>query len=98
MTRDELNNIGALLQSIRDAEEGAVIVGFGAHGPSYDSRVGHMSVTIEKQGETATSNAVYLQDALFLARAKVNAQIEAREKKAAEEKAARAQSLTPAGS
>jgi hypothetical protein len=77
--RNRINLIGVDLASIRDGDEGAVIVGYGAHGPSADCQNGHVSVTIRKNGEIATSEAVSLQDAIYLARAKVNGLIEKRE-------------------
>lgn len=78
-----IRQIGVDLASIRDSDEGVVIVGFGAHGPSHDCPGGHVSVTVHKGGEQATSEAVGLLDALLLARAKVNAMIALREKKRA---------------
>ena len=88
LEREMLGQLTASLHAIRDQGESGLIVSFGSHGPSYDSKVGHMSVTITRDGETATSEAVHLHDAICLARAKVKHQIELREKKREEAKAA----------
>ena len=87
MDRATINSIGDLLASLRALDECDLIVGIGAHGPSYDSRVGHMSVTLRRGKDEATSGAVKLDDALHLARAKLTAQAAAREKAKAKEAA-----------
>lgn len=83
--RQRVNEIGADLASLRMAGEGLVIIGYGAHAPSIDCRIGSVSATVQRDGERATAEAVSLQDALYLARAKVASQIAARDKKRAEE-------------
>lgn len=85
--RQYLGALGANLASIRLADEDALILSFGAHGSTHDCPDGFVSVTAEKAGETATSKAIHLQDALLLVRAKLDRQIEAREKAKEEAKA-----------
>lgn len=86
-SREALGELAKSLVAVRDADEDHLIVSFGAHGPSTDCRNGHMSVTVQRDGESATGEAVHLQDALLIARAAVNRQIAAREKKREEAKA-----------
>ena len=89
LERESLGQLTASLHALRALDDSGLIISFGSHGPSYDSKVGHMSVTITRDGETATAEAVHLHDAILLARAKVSRQIET-EKKRRED--ARAQS------
>jgi len=78
--REALERIGSALAELREQPESAVVISFGTVGPSHDCPNGHFLVTVEKSGERATAEAVHVQDALLLARAKVNAQLERREK------------------
>lgn len=82
------NSIGRMLQSLRMDDEADLIVSFGAHGPSYDCRNGHVSATIRRGKDEATSEAVSLIDALYLARAKLDDMAAKREKAAAKNKPA----------
>lgn len=82
------NSLGRMLQALRMDDEGDLIVSFGAHGPSYDCRNGHVSATIRRGKDEATSEAVSLIDALYLARAKLNDMAAKREKEAAKNKPA----------
>jgi len=79
-----LKAIGEHLAALRRPNEGAVILSFGAHAPDFECSKGSVSITVEKGGETATASAAGtgLDNALALARAKVERQIEARAKKA----------------
>ena len=81
--REVTNQIGAALASLRAIDELSLIVAFGAHAPSPDATGGSISVTIQRGAHRATSEAVHLQDAIFLARAKVNAMATAAAKKGA---------------
>lgn len=74
-----INAAGTALQAIRALDDGDLIVSIGAHGPSYDCRDGHVSVTLRRGGDTVTSEAVGLYTALHLARGKLNAVVAARE-------------------
>ncbi|MFS0771082.1 hypothetical protein [Sphingomonas sp. 1P08PE] len=71
MTRDEINSIGAMLASLRHADEKSVTIGFAAHAGCSDTPNGSVSATVEADGHSATSEAVALDDALHLARAKL---------------------------
>lgn len=86
MTRNDTNAAQIALMALRDASEGAVIVAFGAHAPNSDTPAGSVSVTVSAAGHSATSEAVYLVDAISLARAKLKREAEARAAKAAKEK------------
>lgn len=86
--RAEINAIGKLLSGIREGGEDAVRICFSALSPSADCSLGSMSVTIEAGKDHATSEALNLVDALFLARAKVLEVRARREKAEAEAKAA----------
>ena len=86
MTREEANAAQIALMALREAAGGDLIVAFGAYAPNSDTPAGSVSVTIRGGGHTATSEAVYLSDALFMARAKLTREAEARARKAAEEK------------
>lgn len=88
MDHKEINAIGDLLKTLRSDDEAAVLIGFGAHGPSTDCPAGHVSATIIKAGVETTYEALNLHDALLGSRATVDRQIAAIEKKRAEEKAA----------
>jgi len=90
LERGHLGELTAALHALRDRGDSGLIIAFGSHGPSYDSKVGHISVTITCDGETATSNAVHLHDAILLAQAKVGEQIKARDKRLEEARTARA--------
>lgn len=80
MTRAEINAIGTMLASLRHADESTVAVAFAAHAPCTDTRGGSVSATVTKDGHSATSEAVSLDDALRLARAKLDREAAAREK------------------
>ena len=88
MTRNEINAIGQLLASLRNADEGSVAVTFTAHGPCADTRNGSVSATVEAGGFDATGEAVDLDNALRIARAKLREDATARAKAAADAKSA----------
>lgn len=65
--RDLTNALGSALQALRvDGED--IIVAIGAIGPSADCRSGHMLATIRRGSDEGTGEAVYLDDAIRLAR------------------------------
>ncbi|ASK88502.1 hypothetical protein [Sphingorhabdus sp. SMR4y] len=80
-----INAIGEQIASFRASDETALVVGFGSHKGSPGCESGSLSVTVRKGGFEATSEALRLGDAIFLARGKVNREIEA--DRAAKEKA-----------
>ena len=87
MNAAEINAIGALLQRIRHPDERFVTVSLTAHAPSFDTFEGSISATVAADGDTATSEAVTLDCALHMARAKLRSQAAAKAKAAAEAKA-----------
>ncbi len=80
MTRAEVNAIGTMLASLLHADESTVAVAFAAHAPCTDTRGGSVSATVSADGFSATSEAVSLDDALHLARAKLAREAAARAK------------------
>jgi hypothetical protein len=73
VTRALINAAGAALQAIRLDGEHDLIVSFGAHAPSADCPTnGSVSVTIKRGSDEATSEAVSLDDAIHLARGKLD--------------------------
>ena len=86
MNAAEINAIGALLKSIRHHDERFVTVSLTAHAPGFDTFEGSISATVAADGDTATSEAVTLDCALNMARAKLRNQAAARTKAAAEAK------------
>lgn len=69
-TRENLGILADQIAALRMDTEDAVIIAIGAHAPDYDCPEGFMSATVRVGRDIATSHAVHLQDALFLARAK----------------------------
>ena len=87
MTAAEINAIGVMLQSIRHPDERFVTLNLTAHAPGFDTFEGSISATVAADGATATSEAVTLDCALHMARAKLRSQAAAKAKAAAEAKA-----------
>lgn len=85
-TRQNLMPLETALRDLRDKNEHGLIISFGSHHDSNCGERGNLSVTIEKSGQTATSNALHLVDALLMARSKVDRLIEAERKRIEEEK------------
>lgn len=78
-----INALGQSLQALRLDDEAQVLVSIAANAPGPDTRDGSITVTIRSGADTATSEAVYLDDAIHLARGKLRAAA----KKRADEKA-----------
>lgn len=73
MTRALINAAGTALQAIRLPGEHDLIVSFAAHAPSPDCPIsGSVSVTIRRGRDEATSEAVHLDDAISMARGKLD--------------------------
>ena len=85
MTRSDTAAVHAAFVALRDAEETSLIVGFGSHAPTSDTRNGSVSATVTRDGITETAEAVHLVDAILLARAAVEDSIKTRDKALAEE-------------
>lgn len=85
--RRVVNELGRMLAELRAKEEAAVAVTYAAHAGTTDCPNGYVSVRIEMEKESATSEAVNLIDALWMARAKVRALVAKRKAEEAEAKA-----------
>lgn len=81
-----INALGQSLQALRLPDETQLLVSIAANGPSADTPGGHMTVTIRSGADTATSDAVALDDAICLARGKLRAAAKKREDEKAEAK------------
>jgi len=90
MTDAEIQAAQDALIALRTLGHGSVIVAVGTYAGSTDTPDGHVSVTVEDGGYTATKHAVHLRDALSMATAKLAADAKARAEKAAKDKEAAA--------
>lgn len=72
MDRTSINAIGDLLKTIRAPDEAGVVVSLGAHAGSDAAPDGSITATITRGNDIATGHAVALQDALWIARMKLN--------------------------
>lgn len=59
------------LHTLRDTADDYLIVSVGVRGPNNDCPEGNAVATVRMGGDTATSEALYLDDAISLARAKI---------------------------
>ena len=86
-----INEIGKLLLTLREPEEHSVIVALGAHKETEDTVTPYVSATVTmatNRGHISQmSEAMDLETAIGMARAKIRATIAANAKKDAEEKA-----------
>jgi len=87
MNRQDLHSLQALLNQLRDLADDYVIVSVGVRGPNLDCDDGNAIATVRMGRDEATSEALYLDDAISLARAKIIRERKAREEKRAKEKA-----------
>ena len=84
LSRYEMTVLSDLLERLRQPGDDYVIVSIGRRGPNLDCEIGNAVATVRMGNDEATSEALYLDDAISLARAKI---IRARAaKKAKEEK------------
>lgn len=88
MNRQDLHTLQALLNQLREPLDDYVIVSVGIRGPNLDCEIGNAVATVRMGNDEATSEALYLDDAISLARAKIIRERKAREEKRAKEKAA----------
>ena len=88
MDRAALGALGDMIASIRLPGEAMVVLAVGTHGPSVDCPNGSMSATVRVGSDEATSGAVHLHDALFLARGKCREMAERRRREAEQKKEA----------
>ena len=91
-----INEIGELLLPLRDPKEQGVVVSFGVHKETDDTVTPYMSATVtmatNKGPITQTSEAMDLETALGMARAKIRATMALNAKRDAEEKAKKGKS------
>lgn len=87
MERKDINDIGKLLLGLINHGEDYIIVSVGVHGPNPDCQEGNAVATVRMGLDEATSEALYLDDAIRLARGKILREREARKAKADKGKA-----------
>lgn len=73
MDRESLGRLTQDLLSLRDDDSENVLIGVGAMANSPDCFNGSVTVTLRRGNDEATSEAVHLQDAMYLARGKLDA-------------------------
>lgn len=88
MTNEDLTTLQGLLDKLRYASDDYLIVSVGVRGPNLDCPDGNAVATVRMGNDEATSEALYLIDAISLARGKIIRERKAREEKRAKEKAA----------
>lgn len=88
MNRQDLHTLQALLNQLREPLDDYVIVSVGIRGPNLDCDEGNAVATVRMGNDEATSEALYLDDAISLARSKIIRERKAREEKRAKDKAA----------
>lgn len=86
MNRQDLHTLQALLDQLREQADDYLIVSVGVRGPNIDCDDGNAVATVRMGNDEATSEALYLDDAISLARAKIIRERKAREEKRAKEK------------
>lgn len=89
LTKGNLRDLQARIEALRDAGEDYLILSVGVRGPNLDCHEGNAVATVRMGNDTATSEALRLEDAILLARGKILDERAAREKarKEAKEKA-----------
>lgn len=78
---NRLDDLQAQIEALRNRGEDYLILSVGVRGPNYDCPDGNAVATVRMGADEATSEALYLHDAIALARGKI-----LRERKAREEK------------
>lgn len=87
LSRYEIAMLSDLLERLRHPTDDYVIVSVGRRGPNLDCEIGNAVATVRMGNDEATSEALYLDDAISLARSKIIRERKAREEKRAKEKA-----------
>ena len=82
------NALQNMLEALRPSDADYLIVSVGVRGPNYDCEEGNAVATVRMGNDEATSEALYLPDAISLARAKILRERAAKKAKAELEKAA----------
>lgn len=79
--REQLLNIGELLHDLRlSIDVDMVLISVGSRGPTTDCRNGNTIATVTVGLDTETAEAVHLDDAISLAKAKCIAAAESRKR------------------
>lgn len=84
---EELRDLQKRIEALRNTGEDYLILSVGVRGPNYDCDEGNAVATVRMGDDTATSEALRLEDAISLARGKILRERKAREEKRAKEKA-----------
>jgi len=87
LSKDNLRDLQFRIEELREAGEDYLILSVGVRGPNLDCHEGNSVVTVRMGNDTATSEALRLEDAILLARGKIRDERAAREKARAEAKA-----------
>lgn len=88
MTNEELRTLQGLLDKLRDQQDDYLIVSVGVRGPNLDCDEGNAVATVRMGHDEATAEALYLIDAISLARGKIIRERKAREEQRKKDKAA----------
>lgn len=89
MTRNDYIDLQKRIAALREEGDDYLIVAVGVRGPNIDCHQGNAVATVRMGDDEATSEALYLNDAISLARGKILRERKAREDKAAKEKASK---------
>lgn len=87
MTREDLTMLQGLIDKLRDVSDDYLIVSVGVRGPNLDCPDGNAVATVRMGSDEATSEALYLIDAISLARGKIIRERKGREEKRKKDKA-----------
>lgn len=82
-----LLDLQARIASLRERGDDYIIISVGTHGPNIDCPNGNAIATVRMGDDEDTAEAIYLDDAIRLARGKILRAREAREEKRRKEKA-----------
>jgi hypothetical protein len=89
LDRTTLDALQAQIEALRHVGEDYLILSVGVRGPNLDCHEGNAVATVRMGDDTATSEALHLQDAISLARGKILRERNAREEKRKKDKAAK---------
>jgi len=69
--RDWILDLQARIETLREPGDDYLIIAVGVRGPNMDCHEGNAVATVSMGNDTATSEALYLDDAIRLARGKI---------------------------
>lgn len=84
-----LNDLQERINRLRTSDEDYLILSVGVRGPNYDCEEGIAVATVRIGNDTVTSEALYLDDAIRLARGKIQRERAAREAKRVKDQSTR---------